>query len=106
MDVKFELPNGEQVTLDEERAMFLADSLRGRASGEHGKIKKPDTVRALADEIDAHASGAATGSIRLDGTAELDPLLSILNVAAMGDTDRGLRTLHRAVRALYDAHSA
>jgi hypothetical protein len=82
MDVTFELPNGEQVTLDGERAKFLAESLRARASGEDGKIAKPETVRALAEAVDTHAAGGATGPVRLSQGAELNPLLSILNVAA------------------------
>lgn len=100
--VAFELPDGDQVTLDEERATFLAERLRARASGEDGKIAKPDAVIALADAVEAHASGSASGAVRLGHGGTLDPLLSILNVAAMGDA-HGWRPLHRAVRALFQA---
>ena len=71
-------------------------------SGEDGKIAKPETVRALAEAVDAHAAGGATGPVRLSQGTELNPLLSILNVAAMGDSEQGWRKLHRAVRALYE----
>ena len=63
MAVTFEFPDGDQVTLDEERATFLADSLRARASGEDGKIAKPERARALADAVEAHASGTATNPV-------------------------------------------
>jgi hypothetical protein len=102
MDVTFELPDGDQVTLDAERAAFLAESLRARASGEDGKVAKPEQVQALADAIETHAAGGATTPVRLSQGAELNPLLSILNVAAMGDSEQGWRKLHRAVRALYE----
>jgi hypothetical protein len=99
MDVTFELPNGDARALDGERAAFVAEALRIRASGEHGKIAQPDTVNALANAIDARASGSATGPLRLQNDVERDILLAVLNVAAMGDNDPGLRELHRAVRA-------
>ena len=99
VDPTFKLPSGDEVTLDEERAAFVAASLRARAGGEHGKIAQPNTVNALADAIDARVTGTATGPIQLAHDSERDTLLAILNVAAMGDTDRRLRELHRAVRA-------
>ncbi len=101
--VAFELPDGDRVTLDEGRATFLAERLRARASGEDGKIAKPETVIALADAVEAHVSGSASGAVRLGRGVALDPLLSILNVAAMGDSDYAWGPLHRAVRALFQA---
>ena len=98
MDVTFELPGGEQLPLDQDRAAFLAEALRLRASGEFGKIAEPDTIRALATAIEARCNDITAGPLKVTGDVERDMLLAILNVAAMGDNDRALRELHRAIR--------
>ena len=103
MHVIFQVPTGESATVDEERAAFLVEALRLRASGEHGKIADPNRITALAAAIEARAAGTATGPIRLEQPIERDTLLAIVNVAAIGDSDRALRDLHRVIREWWDA---